>query len=210
MAPLESDGRNRVAAQPSTADRAGKGSGIDEDVIRKSGEAARALEQCPRTVLGAGRELRATKITDHKCMSREDEPRLIRTGPIRNRQRDVLGRVARYVQNIDCNIAELQPVTIPHPSKRITRLGALVEHVLGIRCTREISPGRVVVGVDVRIDDVLDGRSGVLRHAQVERRRLDRVDDGGAPSSRSPKKVGSGDDWIGMKELSKDHVRRLM
>lgn len=207
MAPLESNGRNRVAAQPSAADRAGESTGIHEDVIREGGEAARALEQCPRTFLGTGRELGATKITDHQCMSRENEPWLIRTGSIRHRQRDVLGRVAGYVQDIDGDIAELQAITITHPSKRITSVGALVEHVLGACCTREIPAGRVVVGVDVGIDDVLDGRSSVLRHAQVKRRRLDRVDDRGARSSRSPKKVGSGDDWICMKELSKDHVK---
>ena len=141
-------------------------------------------------------------------MSREDEPWLLPTCPIRHRQRDVLGRVAGHVPNIDRDIAELEAVAVPHPSKRITSIGALVEHVLGIRCTRELSGGRMVVGVDMRIDHVLYRRPGVLRHAQVERWRLDRVDDRGAPSSRSPKEVGGGDDRIGVKELSQDHFEK--
>ena len=62
-----------------------------------------------------------------------------------------------------------------------------------------------MVGVNVRVDDILDRHPCLLRDAQVRRRRVDWIDDDGRRLAASPKQVGRSDDGIGVKKLAKDH-----
>jgi len=80
-----------------------------------------------------------------------------------------------------------------------------MQDVVGACLARECTPRRVVIRVDVRIDDKLYCESCLLRDAQVRRRCVDRIDDGGSRAPASAKEVRCSDGGLGVKELAKNH-----
>ena len=80
-----------------------------------------------------------------------------------------------------------------------------MQDVLGACFARECTARRVVIRVDVRINDEFDGESCFLRDAQVRRRRVDRIDNSGRRAPTSAKEVRSSDGGFGVKELAKNH-----
>jgi len=80
-----------------------------------------------------------------------------------------------------------------------------MQDVFGTCLARERSARRAVIGVDVRIDDEFYCESCFLRDAQVRRRRIDWIDDGGSRAPASAKEVRRRDDGLCVKELAKNH-----
>jgi hypothetical protein len=64
-----------------------------------------------------------------------------------------------------------------------------------------------VIGVDVCIDDEFDREPCFLRDAQVRRRRVDRIDDGGSRAPASAKEIRRSNGGLGVKKLAKNHGR---
>jgi hypothetical protein len=87
----------------------------------------------------------------------------------------------------------------------VRRGSAVMQDVLGACLARECTAPRVVIRVDVRIDDKFYCESCFLRDAQVRRRCVDWIDDGGRRAPASAKEVRRSDGGLGVKELAKNH-----
>src|SRR5437667_2698545 len=114
---LEADCRPWLTAQPATADGAGIRPGQHLDVIRKLLQGAHAAEQFLCAFFRAHGKFRAAEIADHEGMAGQDEPGLIRAGPVRHKNADVLGRVSRRVQHGCQDVSKRKDFSIPHASE---------------------------------------------------------------------------------------------
>ena len=117
----------------------------------------------------------------------------------------MLRRVPGHVKHAYVDVPELESLVMVNSSVLVRRGSAVMQDVLGACLARERTPRRAVIRVDVRIDDEFDGESCFLRDAQVRRRRVDRIDDGGSRAPASAKEVRCSDGGLGVKELAKNH-----
>ena len=70
----------------------------------------------------------------------------------------MLRRAARHVEHPSAHIAEREVVAILNRAERKPRLGRGVQDVLGPRRRGQLTAGRQMVGVYVRVDDVAQPR----------------------------------------------------
>ena len=149
----------------------------------------RAVEEHACAFLRARRELGSTQVTDHEGVSREDEPWLLGARAISHQKRDMLRRVPGHVKHAHLDVPEHESLVMLNGSVLVRRGSAVMQDVVGACLARECTPRRVVIRVDVRIDDKLYCESCLLRDAQVRRRCVDRIDDGGSRAPASAKEV---------------------
>ena len=119
----------------------------------------------------------------------------------------MLRRVPGHVKHAHLDVPELESLVMLNGSVLVRRGSAVMQDVLGACLARECTARRAVIRVDVRIDDKFDGESCFLRDAQVRRRGVDRVDDGGSRATASAKEVRCSDGGFGVKEVAKNHGR---
>jgi hypothetical protein len=101
---------------------------------------------------------------DEQGVSGEDEPGFVAATQVADHQADAVWRVARRVNDIDQNVAGLQSLTVAkrHELEADAAAVALVQAVWSAGSSRQLRSARVVVRVDMRINDVRDASTGFL------------------------------------------------
>ena len=101
----------------------------------------------------------------------------------------MLRRVPGHVKHAHLDVPELESLAMLNGSVFVRRRSTVMQDVLGACLARERAARRVVIRVNVRIDDKFYCEFCLLRDAQVRRRCVDRVDDGGSRAPASAKEV---------------------
>ena len=78
-------------------------------------------------------------------------------------KRNVLGRVPRRVQDLDRDVAELQHVAVANATEGEGRFRFGEQHIFGAGRFGQLTAGRDVIGVKMRIDDVANAHAASLR-----------------------------------------------
>ena len=155
---------------------------------RAAGRAARraATRKIPRapSVLSTARSGRATSPTNSVSPVRTAQGSCA-AGAVDERERRVLGPVAGGVQRADAHVAELELPAVVERFVVVVGLGVAVHVDRRAGRRRQAAVAGHVVGVVVRLEDVLDrARPGSARSRRYSSISKLRVDDGDHPAAR--------------------------
>ena len=195
-AALEPDRRDGRRTQSPATNRARKCSWHDLDIVGETADPLGTLEQCARAILGAGRELRAAHVADHERVPREDEPRFGGARTIAHHERDVLRRVSGDVPHLGHHVADLEAVTVAHPTEWKPCVDVGVQDVLRAGRGGKRPPGRPMVRVHVRVDDVSDPRDRPGRDIEIDTRLVDGINHNGNLLPAAADEVRHGNDGL--------------
>ena len=152
-------------------------------------------------------KLGASEIPDHQRMASKHEPRLVSPGAIAHENTDVFRSVARRVQHLRSDVAELEHLFIARCPERKRNFRLRSEHILGAGRLGELPPCREMVGMNVGVDDEMDAHASGLGGVHVGLDLADRIDDRTGRASTAAEQVGDADGLM-VQELTDNHGLR--
>jgi hypothetical protein len=97
------------------------------------------------------------------------------------------------VKNLDLDVSQVEHFSVPHAAKRILRVGALVQNILGAGNFRESPSAGYVIGMQMGVDHVPETQPVFFGNSNVQIGVVDRVAHGALSSAASAENVRSGD-----------------
>ena len=164
-----------------------------------------AVEDPARALALVDGEIRPGDIADEQRVAAEDGPRLLAARAVHERERRVLRAVTGRVQRPHDDVAELQLPAVVEGLVLVVGLGQPVHVDRRARGGRQAPMAGDVVGVVVRLEDVLDADVHVPREAQVLVDLEAGIDDGGRSGAAVADEVRRAAEVV-MGDLAKDHA----
>ena len=180
-AALLADGGGALVAHLASAKRASAVSREDLGVIGEFEELflEALIEERGELLRGVvGGEIGAADIADEESVSCEDRSGLDGSGEIREDGTDPFDGMAGGVEEVEAGIAELEGVAVFDGDVRKGRVGIFAEVDSGAGALGELVVAGDEVGVEMRLDDVLDAEIFLGREVEVEVNVALRVDNG--------------------------------
>ena len=153
------------------------------------------------------REVGPRDVADEQRVARQDRPRLVAAPGVDERERRVLGAVAGRVQRADAHAAELELPAVVERLVLVVGRGVAVDVDGRAGGRREPPVAGHVVGVVVRLEDVLDPHADVAREAQVLVDLELRIDDRRDAAVLVPDEVRRAAEVV-VGDLAEDHASR--
>ncbi len=167
-----------------------------------------AGEDVAGAVLALDREVGAGDVADEQRVAGQHRPGLAAAGAIDEREGGVLGPVARRVQGADDDVAELELPAVVERLVVVFGLGEAMDVDRRARREREAAMARDVVGVVVRLEDVLDSDTHVPCKVQIDIDLEARIDDRGDLSAVIADQIGRAAEIV-VGDLAKEHAGNI-
>ena len=113
--------------------------------------------------------------------------------------------VAGHVEHPSAHVAEGKVVAILHRAERKPCLGRGVQDVLGLRRRGQLTAGRQMVGVYVRVDDVAQPEPHSSGRLEVALGLAHGINDRTSGLTATAEEVGRSDHRVGVQVLAEDH-----
>ena len=168
-------------------------------VVQAGEDAARALVALDRQV-GPG------DVADEQRVAGQHRPRLVAAAAVDERERGVLGPVAGRVQRADDDVAELELPAVVERLVVVLGRGEAVDVDRRAGGERQPAVAGDVIGVVVRLEDVLDADTHVPCKVQIDIDLEARIDDGGDSRAVVADEVGRAAEIV-VGDLAKQHAR---
>ena len=167
QAPLLSDGRARLAREVPTARRACAVCWVHPCRVGKLGKQCvvqRVVQLAREHVggelgIGRGKQVGPTDIADEERVAGEHRVRRRVVGVLVDQDADRLGSVTRRRDDLEGDASEREPLPVVESVDRKPDLGCIAVADDGTSASGKLEMATQEVGVDVRLDDSLDGES---------------------------------------------------
>ncbi len=179
---------------------------VDLDAVSQLDEPAQRVKETLRALARLDREVRPCGVADEERVAGEDDPRLVATRSVADRQAAVLGPVTRGVDAAKHDVAELDLRAVGQRVVRVLGAGGGVHaHPDAVLEPEAPVPGEVV-GVRVGLDGADDAHVALVGLGEVLLDREGRIDDDGVTRTGIADEVGRAAQSV-VDELREDHGR---
>ena len=163
--------------------------GVDLDAVRELQQAMQAVEQTLGALVGLDRQVGPRSVPDEQRVPGQQEPRLLGTCPVGDRETAVLGPVPRRVHHVEPHAADVDRLPVGERFEGVRGLCEGVDRDGHAVLEREASVSGDVVRVRVGLEDADDPHVATRRLLEVLLDRVGRVDDDGIARVLVPDQV---------------------